>query len=704
MKIALPTQAGRWHRRLAHVTCTLVIALMAASALRAEAAVASGTMAAPTTDISDDPTDNPDIEAGWQRTTVKGVDDDGTEFSTELYQIVGEKGVAQAPVPEQIRNEMIEELAAAKEGEDVAFALNAPIIDEIRKSLELGEPTEALIAYAKLDTIDGETSTDARGPFGSCSDRQHTRGKSFQLTTPLSTSSNFNGGFSGSLSVEGTGSVAATGQIQVNLKRTKVFWVCVPYGVRFVNARVFGNVNMDETITLNGTINYANPNQIEYQIAKPALGSAFFFLGPVPVYIGFNLPITFGAKFEASATGQLQYRAGHRLAGSFDYACSPSNCIGWNNIAQTGTTPVTNPVGAGISVRIKPTVHAEVAVRAYLYAEAVAYAQVGVRGILLGDLWGYYGNTCGDAAQDGTYETVSALTFDLDWQLAITAKADTFFTSEWKKTLWQSRQYHIGFWVIGRSGALSPMIERTISNGDLGTLSIMPLDTPVNFKLRMRPCWPYTDAVEYTMNWGDGATSGHNGAPVSASHTWTTQGNQTMNLTAFGDAHGRRFGSGYTTPRNVNVVYIPVNLAPQATATASSTYCTFSGMTQVCDTPAKVNDGNNTTAFFSGWRSRVAITSTSPQWIELTWAQAIRVSTVNLYSVVGWGNGPADYDIEYWDGAAWIKAAIVRNNTAETRSHSFAPARLQTNRLRVLVFRGSLGDPLTVRLNEIEVY
>lgn len=698
MRLALPTQAGRWRRRLARATCSLAIALMAASAIPAEAAAPSGRLSTPTGPV--EPDDNLDNDAGWQRSTVTGTDDNGKAFSTEIYEIVGEKGVAYAPVPEQIRNELIEELAAEKEDEDVAFALNAPIIDEIQKSLEQGAPTEALIAFAEMDTLEDGTDPDARGPFGSCSDKQYSRSKSFQVMTPLETSTNLGGGFTGSLSVEGSGKVDATGQVKVNLKRTKVFWVCIPYGVRFKNARVHGKVDLDETITLNGTVNYAS-NPVEYQLAKPSLGSVFFMLGPVPVYIGFNLPVTFGARFEASATGQLQYRAGHRLAGDFDYTCTSRRCTGLNNIVQTGTTDVTNPFGAGVSVRIKPTVHAEVAVRAYLYAERIAYAQVGVRGILLGDLWGYYGTTCGDAAQDGTYENVSALTFDLDWQLAVTAKADTFFTREWKDTLWQSRHYHIGFWVIGKSSALTPMIERTMASGGLGTLSILPLDTPVDFKLRMRPCWPYTDPVEYTMNWGDGATTAHTGMPASASHTWSTSGGHTMNLTAFRDTHGRTFGDGYATSRAVNVVFFPVNRATQAVATASSTFCT---VTQVCDVPAKANDGNNAMSTFNGWRNRVPMSSAGPQWIELAWAQPIMVSTVKFYGVTGWGNGPADYDIEYWDGAAWIKAAIVRNNTADTKSHSFAPARFQTNRLRVLVFRGSISDPYTVRLNEIEVY
>jgi hypothetical protein len=716
MTLVLPLPRRSWRRQLARTTCALAIALLGITAIQAQAAGPDARQARAAGEITEDPKDDGDPALGWKRTTITAIDDDtGKEFSTEIYQITGERGVALAPIPEQIREELITEMAAAEKGEDVTFALNAPIMDEIQKSLELGEPTEALIAYSKLDTL--ENDPNARGPFGSCSDKAYSRSKSFQFATPLNHTTNLGNGFTGTVSVTGSSSVNATGQVQINLKRTKVFWVCIPYGVRFGHVRATGSVSLDEEITLNGTISYANPNLLNHQVAKPHLGGFSFWIGPVPVYIGFNLPITVGAKLEASATAQLQYRAGHRLSGSFDYTCTSNNCSGWNNIVQTQTNPVNNPVGLGASVRVKPTVYADVGVRGYLYSEGVAYAQVGVRGYLHGDLWGYYGNTCGDANQDGTYETVNALTFDLDWQIAITGKADTFFTSAWQGTIWQSRQYHIGFWILDSGTALTPMIERTRVNGDLGTNTIFPQNTPVNFKLRMRPCWPYADAVDYSMNWGDGAVSGHTGAPATASHTWSTQGNTSLNLTAFRDAHGRVFGNGRTTTKAANIVYIPVNLAPTATAFASSTYCDLAapelitarkrttmriadGSQLACNSPRFVRDGNPATA----WMNSVWITAATPQWIELRWTTPVPVTSMKIHGDAGWGNGPADYDIEYWSGSAWVKVAIVRGNTDSLMEHAFTPTQFQTTKLRVLIFNGGFETPATARINEIEVY
>lgn len=647
--------------------------------------------------LPEEPVDDKD---GWSRTPYSWTDEAGRTTGAEVYQIEGVNGVALAPIPELIRNELVEELALTESGETAVFALSAPIIDEIQRSIAIGQPTDALIAYANQDTEAFPADRIlARGPFGSCSDSEVTKNKRLQYTPNFSRTENLGSGFSGTLKAEGAGYLDANGEVKLRLKRTKVFWVCVPYGVRFQHVRAVGNVTLASTVTLSGSISYANPNPIEYQIAKPSLGGVGFALGPVPVYIGFNLPITFGIEIQASVTGQVQYRGGQSITGSFDYLCTSSNCTGYNNL-QSSIQNVDNPFGTSISGRIRPSLYADVGVRGYLYSEGFAYAQVGVRGYLHGDLWGYYGNTCGDADQDGYYETVSALTFGLDWQIAITAKADTFLTSQWRKTLWKSDQWYIGFWDLAASGssALKPMIDGPASVG---------VNTAASYKIRMRPCWPYGDKIDYTMDWGDGSTTSHSGAPappswqpVFASHVWAATGAKNMQLTALRDAHGRQFGSSRTTARQVLVTNAaPLNRAPEALAVASSTFCSGVG-TVHCYAPSRVNDGNNSTTLggFTSWSNDSGVGM--PQWLELQWGQVVNISRVDLYTSEGYPI--KDYDIESWTGTAWVKVAIIRNNTALSRSHTITP--VQTFRLRILALSGPTNQTSYARINELEVY
>jgi hypothetical protein len=499
------------------------------------------------------PIEAPKPVDGWRRVPFQSVDEFGRPINSEIYEIAGAKGVAYAPIPELIRDQLIEQLAASEDSETVSFALTAPIVDEIALSLKQGAPTAALLKYASQDTgsfDSGQSLAMSDGrflPMNSCSDTFITRSRTLNYTPNFSSSQNFGGGFSGTINATGGGNLSATGEVQIRVLRTRIFWTCVPYGVRFQHARVFGNLNLNSTLNLTGTINFTNPSPIEFTIAKPSLGGFAFMAGPVPVYIGFNLPITAGAEITANITGQVQFNAGFSATGSFNYICTSSNCSGTQNFTTSFQNPA-NPFGASISGRIQPSPFAEVAVRGFLYHDAFAYAQIGLRGYLRGDLWGYSGNTCGDADGNGINETVNALTFNLDWQLALKAKVAAL-GNPWSTTLWSSSRRHIRFWDLVSSGstALRPMI---------GGPSSTTVNTLTTYTARMRPCYIYGDTMTYTMGWGDSTSSSLTGAPaspVAGMRQWATTGIKTLTLRPVSDAHGRVFSSNLTNSRSILV-------------------------------------------------------------------------------------------------------------------------------------------------------
>lgn len=488
------------------------------------------------------------VGVGWQLVQTDGIMDETSQvFSERFYMIEGVRGLADAPLPQVLKDALIDDLAAMPAGENPSFAISQRIADEIALSEQQGGPTQALIALAEADGGDPTSMGQAKG---SCGDRDITQSKSFRFGAPLNSTRSFGSGFSGTVSLTGTAEVNAAGEVKIVLKRKKIWFLCIPYGVRFQHARVWGTALVDQGATLSGTISYSNPEAWEWQIAKPHLFSVNFWAGPIPVHIGFNLPITAGFDknaLNASVTGSVTYSGRRSISGYLDYYCTSSACTGYSSFDTTdlGTQPVT----AGISGRFQPSIYAQVAIRGYLYGEGFAYAQVGVRPYLHGDLWGYYGNNCGDADGDGFFETVDALTFDLDWQLHITAQADTFLTSEWRRNLWSSPRWHIGFWdLLGGNGsdALSPMLTGPAT---------VPLNAPQNYSARMRGCWPYTENVDYSLNWGDGAVQSLNGpaaTPTSASHAWALTGTPQLSLTALRDSHGRQFNRTTTRPIVVN--------------------------------------------------------------------------------------------------------------------------------------------------------
>jgi len=665
---------------------------------------------------------------GWQRVETTGIIDDTQQpFSQQIYMIDDTQGVTNSPIPSILKDPLMEDIitsrgdnvyqsgfeeneASGKAG--IAFAVNKQVADEIALSLAQGSPTPALLAMAESPDLGDEPPSPFKGNqppgiLGSCSDRNITKGKHFGYSTGISNTWNLGDGFSGTLALNGDANVNADGEIKIRLKRAKILFLCIPYGVRFEHARVWGSVHAAQEATLSGTLNYSNPTPWTWPIAKPYLFSINFMAGPLPVHIGFKLPITAGVDkngFNASITGSLTYSGQGSIDGTIDYICTRDGCSGTSSLTTNNPTP--GVFTAGISGRFRPSIYLQVALRGYLYAEDFAYAQVGVKPYLHGDLWGYYGNNCGDANADGSFETVDALTLDLDWQLYVTAQVDTFITKEWRKNLWNSSRWHIKFWDLIGSSALSPML--------IGPATV-PVNSTQTYKARMRTCWPYQDTVNYTLNWGDGASqplssSWTFGIPVpgSASHAWSQTGTPQLTLMALNDAHGRVFNE--STSRSVTVeAGIPAgpNLALSAVASASSTYCN-PNVYNWCYDPSRINDGNESTELGGLYSWSNATYPNPSEWVQLTWSAPVTFSRVELFSTAGYEI--RDFVIQFRSNIwpyVWFdlnaSPSFPTDNTATHVTYMFPP--ITKDRIRVLCKSGPLGAQQGYcRVNELEVY
>ena len=133
--------------------------------------------------------------------------------------------------------------------------------------------------------------------------------------------------------------------------------------------------------------------------------------------------------------------------------------------------------------------------RVALYDDDFAYVEAGLKGLLDGELWGYYGNTCGDADGDGHNETVQALAIDLGWGYDIVYGIGGFLLPD---RTWTSMgpRYPLGWFdLLGGAGstALQPMLlgPATVTEGQ-----------GVTYTVKMRPCYHYPDQVNFTITPG----------------------------------------------------------------------------------------------------------------------------------------------------------------------------------------------------------
>jgi len=361
-----------------------------------------------------------------------------------VYILHGDAGINESPLPQTVKDDLVPApqdpgtISIEDDGADDTYIVSQEIAEGIEASELAGALTPEIDAIA--EPLDEETSYSAsttnKSIFGgSCATHDKNYSKvinlhSYNYDKTFQLGDGFTGSFSANAQLEGL----VTAQLNFGLKRKKVFGKCVPYGVKFQNVHAFGNATSTAGITLTGGLAYQNTFG-PWDISKAHLFSFTYWAGPIPITIGFNLPITAGLDLGASVTGTINYNGNYVATGTFDYVCTLDDCSGSANFENTSPTGSTQSVTGSVSGHIKPVPHVDVAIRAYLYDDALLYAQIGVRPYLLGDLWGYTGNNCGDADGDGNNESVHALTFDLDRRIDITAEAKIIGRDPWQRTV-----------------------------------------------------------------------------------------------------------------------------------------------------------------------------------------------------------------------------------------------------------------------------
>ena len=545
-----------------------------------------------------------------------------------VYLLYGSAGINESTLPATIKDELSASSAteggviSIEDGGESLYIVRQDIADGIAASEAAGEMTPEIAAIAEpLDDEDGglDSLNFNPGPIvvngSSCASHSKTINRVVNLGGHnFNKTFNLGNGFTGSFTASGdlTGTVTAELNFDILRKKPLLIGSCVPYGVRFRNVHLFGNAATNSTLTVTGTINYTSsfgPSEI----TDPELFSVLFWVGIIPVEVNFNLPITAGMNLNATATGTINYTASRSYTGTFDWTCTTDSCQGTDTF--TGTPATSQPITAGISGHVKPEPYANVSLRASLYAEGLAYVQAGVEPHLLGDLWGYIGNACGDADGDNNFETVHALTFDLDDRIDINGAASILGHSPWKHTFMTGAVHHLGFWDLVGSTAMSPELHGP-GTGKVGTAS--------NYGVKMRSCWPYTDNVTYGLNWGDGsAAQQQTGAPATAltfTHSWTAAGTPTVVATSLSDAHGRSLNQ--STSRNIPVCStlaisgqppsVTIDSGASATLAVTSTGSAFQWYQgSAGDTSVPVAGG-------TGSSVSVAPTATTSYWVRVS--------------------------------------------------------------------------------------
>ncbi len=464
--------------------------------------------------------------AAWQHVTVTGTALDGVSGAT--VSVTGEYTVIHG--------------RAAIGSSDLSSAAQSALAASMATSAQVAGVDEIIIvpkatADAAVATSISEPADGRSKPMISiCSDSDETYSKDYSINNAWSYAKTTDGhGFTGNLSVNAGVAVRFTGNVDYTIKR-HLYFGCIPYAVvHSVSAVGAGTVTAD--LVANAT--FAGKWSDEETIADPTLGT--ITLPGVPIPITFTLPIRVG--LDAAAQASLTANASFSAIGSYTIACNSSGCDG----TKEGVYGFqgNQPPSVSVSANVKVTPYAEAALHASVISDWLASAEVGLRASLPTNLFGYVGNGCGDANGDGVNEWVTGLSVDMGVSADVRASAE-FLGSDYGPWSWNVWTQHVGFWPVN-GGVFDPMVTGTAGG------------FAVTMQGRMRPCYPFTDAMSYLVTWSDGSTSNVSSAPSQARfsephHTFATAGVKPISVEAVSDAAGRTIGTSAT--RDVDAFYI----------------------------------------------------------------------------------------------------------------------------------------------------
>jgi hypothetical protein len=371
----------------------------------------------------------------------------------------------------------------------------------------------------------------------------HTVSKSYNYNNSPLSPREFSLGSSG---IDGTYGVnlPLTGNAQVDIRYKIKYcgWPRLPVKLKLVDGRLRGAASLNGDGDLSAFVSLHGHWEKEWPLVEPIrLGEFWIYF----IRIDVTLPIFVGASIDAAVTGNVGLDADFGASGSFDYTCTSDGCTGSNTFQDHFDA---EDVTASVTLDIKAKAWARVMARFAVYDDSILYGEGGLKGNVHADLWGYLGNTCGDADGDGTNEQVRALAADINWSYGLVWGYG--YLSQSPHLEERPGDLHYLYWrdLLGPGGstALQPMLQgpSSLNVGAAGT-----------YTAKMRPCYPYSDRVNISM--APGVWTGNmfiakpkSGDPAENStaltHVFSDSGPTPITITAVSDAHGRNLGVPYT--------------------------------------------------------------------------------------------------------------------------------------------------------------
>ncbi len=461
---------------------------------------------------------------GYELRRVTYIDHNGITREAELFHIQGQTGIDNAyrygglPLSEKMEMEAeLDEWGGDWDPKTNAYSKSTQQINPEEVTWIINAEVAALKTYQEEmdyikrmgleDIVLEEQGASAKNnKFIICHRRWRYKSKSYSKSIDETLSKNHQiGGNNAYIDFEGNIDIDADIDLDLTYRYKRTRFGCIPKRVSVTDLDLKSNYEAAGSFELTGVAKH-NFGDFKWEIAKPKVLDKWFMVGPVPVRIAMKVPIEIGTgDIKVRAEGQVALVKPVRFRGHFNYKCNLGSCTRDTSNHFDLNDNLTNSLGASISAKLSLAPYVHVAARPYVYGEWFLYAQVGVKPNFPIEVFGYYGNLCGDGDNDGTREWVNAGLGTLEFEVGITGEVRIFRNAIFGPRYWRVWNKPLLFFDFLNPGstAFSPELRPTVNSTTRN----------VSLPISIRSCVDqYTGKFpqDYRVFWGDGGYSNVN--------------------------------------------------------------------------------------------------------------------------------------------------------------------------------------------------
>jgi hypothetical protein len=345
-----------------------------------------------------------------------------TTRNAVLIEIDSPTGLANAPIPAAAKDNILSD----------GFGSGPIYVDrDVVNAIANGTAATTFAEYIEPDSTTAYNSAEGReSPAGRATRTRITpqglfcnsgwRTYTLSRNIPFNAVNASKGIAGGSLTFDGRMNGSADVRIVVEYKKSD--WsLCIPYTVRFKEAGAVGSINLnDSRLALTASVSTTVAETANRHDLYKSNGVVW--LGPIPVWYTYAIPMDYGYKVILSASTTVEYSS--QLSGqiTFNYTCSNGYC---NGSSDTSTVRLSNPNpnwAVQADATFDPFVKVGLEGRVYPVGNwYLASAGIGFKFSTPLQVYGYYGNACGDADKDGYNELVNTYFADMQARVSLVA-------------------------------------------------------------------------------------------------------------------------------------------------------------------------------------------------------------------------------------------------------------------------------------------